>query len=339
MDHEVIINPGAEVDDMNEKNESVSLPIRTANSIARSYLQNISSEDLYESEAAVKNLTDLIQRVINQDVKSGDADDWHNFAVDIAREDLYDLACDPLECGLKIYPKNIDLLADFLQYGTSCERTEECKAYYKVLSKIPKIRWSWRGYCFSVSYLKYLWERSDSEKELEKLQMDMMSLAESFRINLPFDEECYRCEADIYKLLHKKQDEERVLRSALKELKIAPKCALRLADMLFERGDYEESLVHIQRGLRDAMQTQQSVNEGYLYYLMGLTKIALIEQKCSDMTPEVVDEIYSCFDISLRQERRNSYVSTMKAKTIVLVNKSGIQVPDKYEEERFIGGA
>lgn len=319
-----------------ERNESVCLPIRTANSIAKSYLQNISSEDLYESEAAIKNITDLVQRVIKQDVKPGDAADWHNFAVDIAREDLYDLACDLLDSGLEIYPKNIDLLADYLQYGINCERTEKCKKYYKVLSNIPKIRWSWRGYCFSVSYLKYLWERCDAEKELEKLQRDMMNLVELFRTNLPFDEECYRCEADIYKLLNMRKEEEAVLRSALNDLKIAPKCALRLADMLFDRGDYEEALLHIQRGLRDAMQTQQSINEGYLYYLMGLTKIALIEQNCSEMSADVVNEIYSCFDISLRQERRTSYIGTMKTKTIVLVNKSGIQVPDKYEELNYI---
>ncbi len=166
MEHEEIINNNINISDEVESSTTVCLPIRTANSIAQSYLPSLSSDDLYESEAAVKNLTDLVQRVVKQEVKSGDADDWHNFAVDIARVDLYDLACDILDCGLEIYPKNIDLLADYLQYGTSCERIEKCKAYYKILSKIPKIRWSWRGYCFSISYLKYLWERSDSEKEL-----------------------------------------------------------------------------------------------------------------------------------------------------------------------------
>lgn len=332
MEHEVIIASADENSGVLDETEAVSLPIKTANTIAQTYLENISSDDLFEAEAALKDLGSLVQRVIRQTVKSGDADDWHNFAVDIAQKDLYNLACDLLECGLSIYPKNIDLLADYLQYGTSCARVEKCKLFYKVLSKIPKIRWGWRGYSFSVSYLTYLWERSDSEKELEKLQEEMLDLASAFRNNLPFDEESYRCEADIYKLLHKKNEEEEVLRMALSNLKIAPKCALRLSDLLFDRGDYEEALILIQRGLRDAMQTQRSINEGYLYYLMGLTKMALAQQAEGPITEETACEIYADFDISLRQERRAAYVNTMKAKTIVLVNKSGVPIPEKYEE-------
>ena len=319
-----------------EQAEAVNLPIKTANAIAQVYLENLSSDDLYEAESALKDLEALVQRVIHQAVKAGDADDWHNFVVDIARKDIYNLACDLLECGLSIYPKNIDLLADYLQYGTSCGRIEKCKSFYKVLSRIPKIRWSWRGYSFSVNYLIYQWERSDSEKELDELQEKMLGLAEAFRKNLPYDEESYRCEADVYKLLHRKKEEEEVLRSALNDLKIAPKCALRLSDLLFDRGDYEEALIHIRRGLRDAMQTQRSINEGYLYYLMGLTKMALAQQAETGISEEVACDIYSDFDISLQQERKATYITTMKSKVIVLINKSGIPVPDKFEELNYL---
>ena len=335
MEHEVMIASTDENSTVFEKAEEICLPIKTANAIAKTYLYNISSDDLYEAEAALKDLRSLVQRVIRQAVKAGDADDWHNFAVDIARKDLYDLACDILECGLSIYPKNIDLLADYLQYGTSCGRIENCKLFYKVLSKIPKIRWGWRGYSFSVSYLTYLWERSDSEKELDKLQEEMLSIAATFRKNLPFDEESYRCEADIYKLLHKNKEEEEVLRLALKNIKIAPKCALRLADLLFERGEYEEALPLIQRGLLDAMQTQRSVNEGYLYFLMGLTKMALAQQAGTPISEATACEIYADFDISLRHVKSPAYFDTIKAKTIVLVNKSGVPIPEKYEELNY----
>lgn len=339
MEREVTIASTEENGVVLESGEVINLPIKTANAIAQTYLENISSDDLYEAETALKDLNALVQRVIQQTVKAGDADDWHNFAVDIARKDLYDLACNLLECGLSIFPKNIDLLADYLQYGISCGRAENCKSFYKVLSKIPKIRWGWRGYSFAVNYLTYLWERSDSEKELQKLQEEMLSLAAAFRKNLPFDEESYRCEAEIYKLLHKKEEEEDVLRLALSNLKIAPKCALRLSDLLFDRGDYKEALTLIQRGLRDAMQTQKSVNEGYLYYLKGLTKMALAQQAEQEgilISEETACDIYADFDISLRQEHRAAYVNTMKAKTIVLVNKSGVPIPEKYEELNYL---
>lgn len=332
MEREVTINPIENNSTSLRNEEKINLPIKIANQISKSYFIGITSDDLYEAETALKLLTEIVQRVIRQNDKSGDANDWHNFAVDIARNDLFDLACDLLEGGLIVYPKNIDLLADYLQYGTSCGRIDRCKMFYKVLCKIPYIRWGWRGYSFSISYLTYLWECSDSEKELEKLQTEMLKISEEFRKNLPYEEESYRCEADIYKLLHKKKEEENVLRLALTNLKIAPKCALHLSDLLFERGDYEEALMHIQRGLKDAMQTQRSINEGYLYYLSGLTKMAIAQKESDFFSEPLACDIYADFDISLRQEPRAAYVNTMKAKTIVLVNRSGVSIPEKFEE-------
>ena len=87
------------------------------------------------------------------------------------------------------------------------------------------------------------------------------------------------------------------------------------------------------------MQTQRSVNEGYLYYLMGLTKMALAqqaEQIGTAISEETACDIYADFDISLRQEHRAAYVNTMKAKAIVLVNKSGVPIPEKYEELNYL---
>lgn len=103
MEREVIIASTEENGAVLENGEVINLPIKTANAIAQTYLENISSDDLYEAEAALKDLNALVQRVIQQTIKAGDADDWHNFAVDIARKDLYDLACDLLECGLSIW--------------------------------------------------------------------------------------------------------------------------------------------------------------------------------------------------------------------------------------------
>lgn len=336
MAYEVDIVNSEGTETVESVNAVINMPIKTANQISQNYLEQISTEDYYAAEASLQALTGLVERVLAQEIKPGDADDWHNWAVDIARKDLYDLACDILDAGLMMFPKNIDLLADYLQYGISCGRVDNCKNYYKTLTKIPKIRWSWRGYSFAINYLQFLWERCDSEKEIEKLQREMLDTVKLFRENLGYDEESYRCEADIYKLLHNKKQEEVVLRMALEELKIAPKCALRLSDILFDRGDYEEALVQIQRGLKDSMQTQASVNEGYLYYLSGLSKLAMIQRDGNSFPEDIVMDIYTDFDVSLRQEHRAAYMNTMKAKAIVLIGKSGIAVPDTLEELSYL---
>lgn len=320
----------------NETDQVVELPIKTARSLSHTYLEDLSGDDIYETEAAIRDLSSLVHRVLNQKVKQGDADDWHNFAVDIARRDLFDLACEILEGGLQAFPKNADLLADYLEYGISCGRIDRCKEYYKTLLKIPKIRWNWREYSFLIDYLSYLWERSDSEKELLKLQNEMLDLANEFRSNFPKGEESYRCEAEVFKLINDKESEEKVLRLALNEQTIAPKCALRLADLLFDRGDYEDALKQIQRALHDATQTQRCVNEGYLYCLSGLSKMALAMRDENAITEDAVLEIYSDFDISLQQNHKSSYVDTIRSKTIILVAKSGIPVPDSLEELSYV---
>lgn len=338
MAHEVMIGSPGEMDDVATSVAAVSysLPISKANQIVQSKLSELSDDDIYQARAIVSEVTSLVYEILDQDSHPGTADDWHNFAVDVAKSDLLDLSCDILDKGLELFPKDTDLLADYLQYGVSCGRIEKCKNYYKILAKIPKVRYTWRAYSFAVNWLQYLWERSDSEKELEKLQKEMQDLSAVFRKNMPEDEESYRCEADIFKLIHNREDEEKVLRLALAQLKIAPKCALRLADMLFERGEYEEALVHIQRGINDAMQTQASVNEGYLYYLLGLSKMAVSMRNNESFDETMATAIYADFDMALRMDNRAAYKKTMETKTKIIIGKSGIPVDDKYEELAYL---
>lgn len=340
MAYEVTINSSGEMDAAEVTASAIgySLPISIINQIVQTKLAEISDEDVYQARSTISEVSELVHEVLSQSSHPGTADDWHNFAVDIARSDLYDLCCDIIEKGLELFPKNTDLLADYLQYGISCGRIDRCKNYYKILSKIPKVRYTWRAYSFSVNWLQYLWERSDSEKELEKLQKDMQDLVMAFRNNMPEDEESYRCEADIFKLIHNRKEEERVLRLALAELKIAPKCALRLADMLFDRGDYEDALIQIQRGINDANQTQASVNESYLYYLFGLAKMAVVMRNGSSFDEITAMAIYENFDMALRMDssKRPPYQETMKKKTKMIISKSSIPVDEKYEELAYL---
>ena len=85
MEHEVIIASTSENNAVLEESEVICLPIKTANTIAQTYLENISSDDLYEAEAALKDLGSLVQRVTRQAVKAGDADDWQ---LELMEEDI-----------------------------------------------------------------------------------------------------------------------------------------------------------------------------------------------------------------------------------------------------------
>lgn len=333
-EHEVIIEVSEnEAMLSEEKVEKVkfNLPVSKVNAIAQGYLRSIDEFKDEDDEESREALYSLIDRFILQSQQSGDADDFHNFAVALARKNETALTCQILESGLKLFPKNVDLLADYLQYGVDCEKFDDCKKHYKTLLKIPRRRWTWRGFAFLIDYLKFLIENSVSEKEIDAKSREMLEIVSDFKKFYPYSEETYRVEASIYRCLNNQDEELSVLQGALDKIDVAPRCALRCADILFERGRYEEATEKIKRGISDATQTQSVVNEGYIYYLSALCKIAVAQKRGNILGESQVNEVYSDFNIALKDLRDSSYVEVIKTKTNTLMNKTGIEVPAEYD--------
>jgi len=306
------------------------LPISKAASIAQGYLREIyaSEEDDEESR---QNLNELVERILNQATQSGDVDDFHNFAVALARKDEYALACSVLTCGLQLFPKNVDLLADFLKYGVNCGKSDECFECYLTLTKIPRLRWTWRGFVFLVDYLLYLTDQMESIEEIEKRKQEMLSITADFKKFYPDSEDAFRTEAEVFSKLGSKEEEQATLREALERLEVCPKCALRYADILFDKGKYDEALEQIRRGISDATQTQSSVSEGYIYYLSGLCLIAKAQKKRMPLTKKEVKEVYADFNIAVKEfGDHSSYIDVIRSKTNTLINLTGVEVTEEY---------
>lgn len=305
-----------------------NMPLRHAVKIVAEIFDQYTNarEDL---EAQAAELTTFIQTLLAQEVVPGDANDWHNLAVDIARKDYFDLACDILEGGLAEFPSNTDLLGDYLQYGTSCHRIEQCRTHYARLKALPKVKYTWRSFHFSANWLTYLWEQCEDEEELNLLTKELQELATQYRRYFPNSEESYLCEANIYRLLKDSKKELKILQQPISRDLPMPKCALRLADAYFEAGEYSKSLEMVQRSLNDANQVQQAVNESYLYYLSGLARLSLIRKNGQLSNAEQIGEIYKDFEYSLRLNVRPSLRDSICAKTSLLRHQSEVQIPSQ----------
>lgn len=334
-EQEIMITPEEDTfteEQPQQTSSAIMLPVSSACAKAQTLLHYIY---VTEDDDSRQDLYELIQQFAAQPQQPGDANDFHNFSVVLAQRNEYVYACTVLDCGLRLFPKNVDLLADYLQYGTRCNQLDACKKYYKTLLKIPRRRWTWRGFAFLMEYLLFLMDRSDSAKELDAKEQELVSIATDFRKQFPYTEEPYRSESNVYRMLNLPDQEAAVLRLALENVRIAPKCALRYADILFERGLYSEAAAAVQRAIHDANQTQASVNEGYVYYLNALCKIALAQQAETDLhlDEEAVRSIYSDFNIALAkfQKTQSSYTEVIRTKTNTLVNKTGIAVDPSYE--------
>lgn len=296
------------------------------------------ADELYKSlldpsdpdyEAEENELINLVQTTLLAPV--GDADDFHNFAVDLARNDFDNLACEVLKRGLELFPKNCDLLSDFLQYGMNCGLREECKSYYELLHALPRRRYTWRGFSFSINYLEQLIDECDSDEEFDSLANEMMELSDEYLCFLPYEEDAYRSRANIYKTLREPDKEVETLKEGLSKLNSAPRCALQLADLLVERGEYEEALKIIPRGISDNNKDQSSINEAYLYYLSGRAKLGLQEKSGEVFSEDFILSVLLDFNIALSNLKNKSYRSVIYDKTVLLKNRYGIRIPEQFE--------
>ena len=299
----------------------------------RQYLEKIQT---YEKDEYLAPLKQLIDAFVSANNTGADQDDFHNIAVDLARHSHTELAIKVLDCGLKHYPRNVDLLSDYIHYGKTCGLWEDCKVKFDTLLKIPMHRWTWRGFSFSIDYLIDLFDQDISQEEEEINTRLMNEIAENFVKYFPNDENSRISMSDVHKFCRRVEQSINVLKDALDTLKIAPRCALRYADILFEQGDFANALSVIRRGIRDAAQTQSGVNLGYMYYLSGLCKISNHDELQGKMSKEEVFDIYCDFNIAARELSSNeSYKSVIQSQTKVLKDKTGIAVPKKIYEELY----
>lgn len=285
---------------------------------ARELIDEDNTEELYE----------LAYKLLNQETVYGSEIDFHNFALNYSKKCAYDLACEILEKGLKQFPRSVDLLADYLQVGINCNRLAQCEEYFNTLFQIPKIRWTWRGFSFSIDYLLYL-SNSLSEDELPSMKEKMLSLADEYHAFFSTDEDPYICKADIYEFFNDRKAVKEILSDATNIIIVCPKCSLRLSDMLFEEGDYDKSLAVLSKCLYQSIQTQDSVNHGYLYYLSGLCKTVLLLKDASFQDKDRVLDIYHDFSIAQKSGLQHAaYLRVMRRQIDILEIRSGVDYAD-----------
>ncbi len=298
------------------------ISIGEAEKLAKDFIEEDDDKSLYE----------LVENILSQETIIGSVDEFHNFAVDFSRKDDYDTACKILDKGLESFPKSVDLLADYLQYGINCGRFVLCDTYFHILEKIPMVRWTWRGFSFSIDYLQFLADGTDNEVELNEWKQKMIELANKYLEYMPYNEDAFLTKANVFKYFNDTNQEIIVLETALKNIKSCPKCALRLADIFFNRGEYKKSLEYIDVCRYSATQTQEKINQAYMYYLSGLCKSATVHQEKMYDNKDLIIDIYQDFCIADKLHLGvSSYKKVMERQINILETKTKIS----YDESNF----
>ena len=280
---------------------------------------------------------ELLYRIADSSLQKeefiGTSTDFHNVGVECARRNAEDLACDYLERGLSKYPTSVDLLADYIKYGTACDRSDKCGKYYDVLSGIPKNNWNWRAFRFSIDYLITELERGNSGDEIKQ---SALTLSSEFRQYLPHDENGYLAQAEIHNKFNERELEIGILEEAIAKIARAPKSLLRLADIYYSDGRLEETLDLLRRCECDSLEPQVGVSQGYLYYLDGLCQSNILMKKLDqegqvdqDVIREIVMGIYDNLKVAKKSLEKEHYGLRKEWKFLVtlLEAKTKIEYP------------
>lgn len=277
---------------------------------------------------------DIVDILFEKDIFEGNASDFHNIAVVFARNDEYEIACNFLDRGLREFPHDMDLLADYLNYGMECSRKEECSNAYSKLITLPN--WNWRAYQFAIEYLISLSSIDGKERDREI----WMKIRE-YKEKLPEKEEAYLLEADFFHKRGKvnpsadKQSFVDILNYVTSDnsfIKCTPKCDLRLADFYFESGTNNDRTIELlERCLHNSVEIQKSISRNYVYLLLSLCYIRKWYLSTKNEDDELEKEVfvksaYKYYHIAITTQR-DSRVLNCKDMIEAVIQESGIAYP------------
>ncbi len=277
-----------------------------------------------EDYSIIKETMDYILKTENI---AGSEDDYHNCSVNLVKIDDYDNAVLLLQHGLKRYPKSTDLLADLLLYGLKCRKVSDISPYYENgLAKVDKRFWSWRAFHFSIEFLMVYIQYAESQEQQNRITEEITALIEDYKKYKTNDERAYMVEYNFYKLMNQHDASVNSLKTALDTLKICPQCALNYADNLFEKGEYVDCIPILERTVKMA-EDQPSINIGYAYYILALSKESVLRNSAKDFNADNVKPIYDAYYSALEYSGNNMlHLIEQSIKRVrVLERESGIK--------------
>lgn len=286
------------------------------------------SEISEQEQVLYKIVNSIMENKANRIDIGGNADAFHNFSVSILKiASDYATALEIVQLGLTIHPSNTDLLADAIRYGYNCGKAEDCKKWFDDLKKIETTSWTWRAFSFAIDYLLEVNASDITNTDTDETMKELLALVKKYQECWPDEEDSRFSEFEIYNRTNQKSKAYDVLSKAIADIKICPKCWLRYADIMVDRGEYEKAVPAIKNLCNNYLISADSVNMGYVFYLRGICQMALLSKDDTDdpndlfsnikYDPQKVEYVYDSFRLALTQDvlREN-----LKAKIIEKLN-------------------
>lgn len=260
-----------------------------------------------------------------------------------------------IEAGIEAFGAEPDLMADALQWAPVgrpgdwelegiLSRGEEVPLNWAphyaddfyVAMKGRKSTWTWRNFDFSIDYLLDKKRFIVPANKQDDIVKEAKGLAVEFAKALPSEERAYRACAAVLQAQRRFEDEEEYLRRLvdgstdseyegfpLNKKKIPlPMCAMRYADILLERGAYEEAGKVADLGISWTAQAQPNCNIGYFPYVKALCADALMCKRAAEgkfPSQEDVVRLSNLYELAEGLNAGASYEETSRTRRSVVL--------------------
>lgn len=302
--------------------------------VATTYDVHQAVETMWNSEDKPDNIAELTKRYVEKVTAEdsnlrGDNADYHNLAAECARHYFYDLSCQICKRGHQFFPRDVDLLADWIQYGTKIGNIDavEQEPLAKLL-EINKTQWNWRAFDFTVDF--YLAAGRFGEAE---------ELAGAFMQYCPYEERAYYSMAEVYQQAYageKGMDKAvAVLQRAMDKNINCPMCANKLANIFSDCGRLQEALAAANRAIQELAQEQASTNYGYAVYRRALIQDRMAYQLGTDNSngQRMAEKAATDYQVAIAS-RRLSAITQNQATVRYRMLKIYFQVEEEETSEK-----
>lgn len=292
---------------------------------------------LYTEQQIDGNLSafEYVKTLEQEDGLTGDENDFHNFATELARADYYEAACEVLKQGVIAYPTNTDLLADYILYAHKCGKHEVAREKFRQLKEIDRVDWTWRGFVFSIDYHIELLKGQKGD-ERKKTQSIIETLIEEFKQNLRTDEKAYLAQFDYLEAIGKREDALDVLKSFLDNgvLKVSTQCCLRYVDRCLEMGDYAAAATYAKKGIAMTEEQESAESTAFWYFWALSEDHKWCNENLSADDPDKASARYviKLYDTVLNLEPSARYEASCSKRKRMIASFAGIELPKEEKQ-------
>ena len=238
------------------------------------------------SETAVifGTIQGIIRVVCSKDSNiSGDPDDYHNLASELARNSQLNMAVAVLKKGWELFPNNTDILAGIILFSAKLGIIEE--DIEKSLCNIPIEHWNWRAFTFYVDALNL---RSPTKDNFDKT----MDKVDAYIRCLPTEERAYMAKYETLERYGKHKEAKQALIDAENDLFMTAQCSLTLCQIYKMDGQFDEAITSATRAIIGQAESQPSSNTSAAIAERAFARDALIHKNIMHKlrTPEECEE-------------------------------------------------